>query len=257
MESGSDVRRMGRWCWTKYRGKDETIVIIVMVYRVGRGKSNPTATMTAYAQQRRIINEVNEDRTPQDVMIEDLCTEVTKWQQQGEKIILMGDWNRKIDSTKKWVKQLEAVGMREASKHKYLGELSATYNRGREPIDGLFLSENIQDFQMGYLAFGEVPMGADHRCGWIDIKYSKIFGKHLPPLISPKARRLKTQDPRVTKQYLKLLSEYCSGHQMGRRINELEQKTKTTWSHTEEETYEQIDKDLTESMLKDEKAVEN
>ena len=86
MKSGSNSHRMGRWCWTKYRVKDEMVVRIVMVYRVGKSNPNPTATLTAYSQQRWILNDENEDRSPQEVMIEDLCIEVKKWKKMENKL---------------------------------------------------------------------------------------------------------------------------------------------------------------------------
>ena len=53
-------------------------------------------------------------------------------EKDGEQIIIMGDWNGKINNNSKWVKKLNEVGIREATQNKYLGELPATYNRGRE-----------------------------------------------------------------------------------------------------------------------------
>ena len=56
-----------------------------------------------------------------------------------------------------------AIGLTEAilDRHKNKASTQPTYQRGSEPIDGIFVSANIEVEASGYLPFGDAP--SDHR----------------------------------------------------------------------------------------------
>lgn len=154
---------MGRWCWTHLRGNDERTVRITTAYRAARYTNNPSSTMAVYAQKRCILNSLDDDRSPRDAMIEDLCSDIKEYKAQGDIIIVIADWNSPVDDDEKWTRKLRDLGMKEASQSRNMGKLPPTYNIGKKPIDGVFICSQIKDFTMGYLEFGNGPVTADHR----------------------------------------------------------------------------------------------
>jgi hypothetical protein len=90
MEKGSDIRGLGRWCWTKYRGKNGTTLRIVSAYRCVRNKSG---NQSAWSQQEEQLISEGIDKDPREQFIIDLVGEITKWIEAGDLIILGLDLN--------------------------------------------------------------------------------------------------------------------------------------------------------------------
>ena len=64
----------------------------------------------------------------------------------------------------------EALDLKEAilDKHWVVHGTQPTYQRGSDPIDGIFVSANIKAQAAGYLPFGEGP--SDHRGIWVKVQ---------------------------------------------------------------------------------------
>ena len=78
-----------------------------------------------------------------------------------------------------------------------------TYSRGRAPIDSIMCKQGVDVKKVGCLSFGE-EVGY-HRPIFFDIKKASSLGVNLPAPKSMTARRLKINDPIITKNVLKLL----------------------------------------------------
>ena len=79
IEIGKDQRGLGRWVWTRFRGKQEKMVRIISAYQCGKG-SGPH---TVFSQQRRYFDLIDDARHPRDIFIEELCAEIKhgwKWE---------------------------------------------------------------------------------------------------------------------------------------------------------------------------------
>ena len=72
--SGIDPSKMGRWCWTRYRGKDEKYLRVVSFYRPV--PSAPTGVKTVSAVQRRCLQDEDDIRNPRQAFLEDFRAEV-------------------------------------------------------------------------------------------------------------------------------------------------------------------------------------
>ena len=59
----------------------------------------------------------------------------------------------------------------------------ATYIEGSLPIDGIFATAAVNIVQGGYTSFADGVQGqrTDHRCLWVDIALTEVFG-HITPL---------------------------------------------------------------------------
>ena len=158
---------------------------------------------STYTQQERYLIKHDDDICPRDAIIRDLCGHLKEWCNQGDYIILMGDFNGNTEGQLRWNRELTDSGVYPANSKLGRGRAPATYQIGSLPIDGMFISDNITHFQLGYLPFGYGPSGSDHRCIWMDITFCQAFGNKLPPLIKPQARRLKVLDPKIRNKYTK------------------------------------------------------
>ena len=183
MDKGEDKSLLGRWAWTRFEGKDKRRLRVITLYRpcINGG------SRSAYAQQLRWLMKENKSRTPRAALLEDLKAEVDGWRDNGESIIIMGDFNEDVRS-----KHLDdwrlSMNLREVLLDG-LGdnEAPSTHERGKNPIDSIMCSANVQIVNADYLPFGE---GAgDHRPLIIDIDEASVFGTAGTPSSKMRARK--------------------------------------------------------------------
>ena len=67
------------------------------------------------------------------------------------------------------------VGLKEAILDRHMEEhgIQPTYQRGSDPIDGNFISANIDIELAGYPPFGDAP--SDHRAIWVKVKEQTVL----------------------------------------------------------------------------------
>ena len=102
-------------------------------------------------------------------MILDLIDDIKVWQEQGDQIMLLTDANEHVGN-EEFISAFREIGLTEAilDKHRDTNGVQLTHQRGKDPIDGIFLSANIEVQAAGYLSFGEAP--SDHRGLWVQLK---------------------------------------------------------------------------------------
>ena len=107
-------------------------------------------------------------------MLEELCTEIVIWESEKDRIILLIDVNEDVGNPY-MTAQLGNIGLKEATldRHNQSWDRQATYHRGQDPIDGIFVSANLQFQDSGYLPFSETP--SDHRGIWVKVKEEDVF----------------------------------------------------------------------------------
>ena len=143
--------------------------------------------------------------------------EIKIWLEEGDQIILAGDWNENVLAVQK--KHLEQLGIREVLLEKY-GSAPATYDRGSNPIDGIFMPTTLNIKQGGYLSFGEGII-SDHCALWVDITYRNAFGHNMPLIMQSTARRLNCKDPKVMQRFLSNYEIYVSLHKLNSKAQEI------------------------------------
>ena len=131
-DQGRD-KTLGRWAWTRYRGKAGVSVKVYSAYRPV--KSTQTIS-TVYQQQiYHYQNEGKVDICPRKQMIDDLCQEVTQAITAGDQVVVALDANEDLRSG--YAQQHPShAGLMEINFHHHGQEAPETYNHGRVPIDG-------------------------------------------------------------------------------------------------------------------------
>ena len=178
---GQDTTGLGRWAWTRIRGRDGTGIVLISTYRPNR---SITGASTVWSQHRTYLSNQGDDADPQKAFMRDLCTAISQWRTSGDHVVLGMDANDDLRNGLGPVrKALDKVGMREAllTRH-YDKSPQATYNRNtnNKPIDGIFVSPSIQVSGGGYYGWDEA-IPSTHRALWLDIPRSSLgVDPHLP-----------------------------------------------------------------------------
>jgi hypothetical protein len=121
---------MGRWCWGLLRGIAGTRFRIVNIYRpvVSCG-----ATST-YQQQLKMLQEKDCDMCPREMLLFDLHKDMTQWYNEGNTIIIMGDFNENVRDSNLQNYFLE-FDMKEIILDRHGHTAPNTYLEGIDPID--------------------------------------------------------------------------------------------------------------------------
>ncbi len=237
IESGKDTSGLGRWTWTRYRGRNQVSLRVISAYRPVPNKKGPTSV---YNQQRRALYNKDDDRCPRMAFTEDLVEELISWMTNtNDQIVLLLDMNDDIRSSSVTT-ALQSAGLEELILHSHGPNPPPTYNRGSHPIDAIFVSPTLLAARAGYLAFGDgIP--ADHRCLWLDIPFSVAFGHNLPPIVTAPARRLQCRDPRIVQAYLDRYCQFILQHRLAERAFALQQQCSYPLSSEQAAEWESID----------------
>jgi hypothetical protein len=191
--TGKDPSSLGRWAWTRYRGRHDVTLRVICAYRAC--KPHQAGPNTAYSQQLRCFDLKGDDRCPRQAILEDLGEFLTQCRNSGDQIILMMDCNEDVKS-RTFSQWLANHNLRNSILDLHPSNTNIpTFHKGSHSIDGIFISSTINISKGGYLAFGLFP--SDHRCLWIDTTYDNAFGYNMPRTVKPTARRLKSDDPRI------------------------------------------------------------
>jgi len=89
IEKGMDVSNLGRWTWTRYKGRGNQTLNIMVAYR----PNPPQGPYTVYAQHNAYFHSIQRDICPREAFLKDLTKEVTKIKEKGDHLILLLDGN--------------------------------------------------------------------------------------------------------------------------------------------------------------------
>jgi len=162
---GDDSVGLGRWCWAWLRGKHNQFLRVVSVYRLCIS-SGPLST---YQQQIRFWGSKHFDGCPRQKLLDDLQTEILKWQEDGDYIVLLADMNEDVisDNLMIFFKGLQLV---EAISSLHGHSPIPTHQKGSKAIDGSYVSPALLEQAKG----GILPLGSvtcsDHRSVWLDLQ---------------------------------------------------------------------------------------
>ena len=236
-EDGADKSGLGRWSWIKLKGKNTCVTRVVTVYSPSGSGTGPS---TVYSQH---LAHLQSD--PIASFWKDLGQEITEWQENGEQLVLMGDWNEDVQGNmiRQW---MGVFGLEEAITGTHPGRAPATYQRGHSPIDGIFVSPGLMPSKAGYLPFGMAP--GDHRGIWVDIDRRDIFGYEMSDVPIARARRLKLNDPRVVQRYISVLHRFLVQRNAYSRVQELRKRATFPLTPSQQAEYEDLDRTREEGM---------
>ena len=157
-----DQSKLGRWTWTRYRGKDNLITRIITVYLPN--KPTEWGDRKVYFQQQKalIIDSITE--YPLKIFWEDLWEMVDTCQKDGEQIILMGDWNQDVRE-EKFLEPFKIRNLKPSITERHGNSGPGIYQRGTATIDEIFTSFTIEVKTAGYLEHEHIR--SDHRITWV------------------------------------------------------------------------------------------
>ena len=91
-DSGADLSGLGRWSWTRYRGRGNVTLRVISAYRPCQSRG----PLTVYAQHQNYFDSKDIEGCPRELFTAHLLAEVETWITQGDQIILMMDANEDI-----------------------------------------------------------------------------------------------------------------------------------------------------------------
>mgnify|MGYP003529804912 CR=1 FL=1 len=230
--TGQDPSGLGRWAWTRYRGRQGIHLRVVTAYRP---VLNTSGALSVWNQQKAHFEAKDDDRCPRAIFTEDMPKEIRNWKEEGDQIVIGIDANEDVH-TGKLAKAFRDKGLIELCTESNGQNGLTTYNRGQRPIDGIFVTSTLMASRCGYL-----PFEFDHCALWIDIPMSAALGHKVAEIKRPADRRLKNNDPRVRNRYLKLYSESLKDLQLFERLDRLTWRVSNPPSPADVKEYNNID----------------
>lgn len=234
---GQDPRRLGRWTWSMIEGKNNLRTRILSAYVPCKPSSYGTDKV--YYQHERALLEDGILTDPIDQFWIDFWEEVDAWLADGDQVILMGDWNTEIRDPK-IRQQFESRDLLPAALTRHGDNGTGTCQGGKRIIDGIWSSSSIPIYRSGHAELGLLP--ADHSLVHADIPVSAIIGEKMAPPSKHQGRRLKCNDPRIVKRYLKVLDAYCSKHNVYGRTYQLMVTHSNPLTEEDKKEFEKLDK---------------
>ena len=234
-----DESGLGRWSSIAFRGLKKSVTRVVTVYCAC---PNNTGPHTVYSQQLKVL-----DCDPIEKFYCDLGENIKRWQQQGEQLIIMGDWNTETQS-KKFMEWYIKLGLIDPILEKHKEGSPGTYNKGNRRLDCILISATLKTGRCGWLPFDSMP--GDHRVGYLDIKVKDFIGHRPGNIPSHAARRLKLDDPRVVRKYQEILDESLQAAGAFAAVKRLQTYVTSigTFDDKAEALFESIDKKREEAM---------
>jgi hypothetical protein len=200
ISKGADPNRMGRWCWTRYRGRNNHTLRIFSCYC----PSPPSGPLSVYSQQCSAMLTQGNERCPRIAFIEDLEKDLKQAQSDDDLLVVMMDGNTNMRDSP-LAKMLAAYNLKEAilSKHGINCPATCKRNNSCTPIHSIWTSNEMGIKASRYLAYDTFMEGFDHRCLWLDITFKTAFGHNMYAMQRPQTRRLHCRDPRIVLNYVK------------------------------------------------------
>ena len=135
-----DQRRMGRWASQLFKGKDSIKTRIVTMY-VPKEPDKHTF-QRIYSQQQSALVKLGIAGSVQYNFWRDFWTQVDKWLEEGDQLVIAGDFNEDIRNPA-FQNEFRKRQLIPAILNKHGPELPATHNSGKDPIDEIFVSSTI------------------------------------------------------------------------------------------------------------------
>jgi hypothetical protein len=215
---------MGRWTFQTYSGKRNHNVTIITAYQVCDKPITQRGRYTAAAQQESLLRQRGETKpNPQKHFRSDLTTFLRHQRQDGDKLILLGDFNEalgdKSDGISKICGELDMVDIRHTLHN---SRTVATYARGRKRLDCALVTPRTAHTitSGGYEPFNHC-FASDHRAFFLDFDEAALFGSESPPLPPMHKRDLHAKNPKEVTKYLEAKYEMMEQRNIFARVRQL------------------------------------
>ena len=203
--SGKDQSGMGRWSHFMLEGKHHHKVRFISAYNPCKTQDS-TKTQTVYNQQKSHLQSQGNNNCPRLQFLLDLVQQIKKWQENGELIVVLMDFNENLLRDGPLQMALKQLGLVDPIRkmHRNVTRPPPTSKTGSVPIDSIFVSKKLSNIARGgWLKLGE-GIG-DHRVLFCDVPFNDILGENPFQIHRPEMRRLKCEDPRIVQKFNSLL----------------------------------------------------
>jgi len=200
-KKGTDPTGLGRWSWIEFMGKDQYKTRIYTAYRPGNKPSSQSKLTTVYDQHKRYMRDRNIKLSPKELFDEHLTTELEQIIESGVNLVLAIDANDNIISGS-FTRKMQSIGLQNVFDNPEFPPVPPTHYNGSSPISTLYSTKSLQIIQTGILQKYTGVKG-DHKNMFVDISTSSFLGESMYKVVRPELRRLKLDDPRIVKRFLK------------------------------------------------------
>ena len=218
-DSRGDFRKLGRWNSWVIGPNPEHRTRMVVSYQVSKSTSK-TAQNTIFLQHRRYCQHNGITLSPRELFQQDFMKCVNSWLANGERLIIFMDFNEHV-LRGKLPRLLQQAGLSEVSHTRWGGTEPNTFARGSQPIDGIYISQELEIMSIVILPFDE-SIG-DHRTMIIDISTRSAVGQQQYKIVRPEARRLVTRNKKATNKYLTYVKQQFKRQNLSNKLATLEQ----------------------------------
>lgn len=272
IEKGDDYAGLGRWSYIGLQGNQQTKILHITWYLVCKQNVETAGAKTAFKQQDTLLREKYPDLNlnPRRQSVLDMQSFIVEKQQEGYFIILSTDSNENLSASKSSYCPVECNSERVYSKNhdgsvltlaKTCGLIDilrqqhthdsypATYIRGRNRIDGIFISHQIVHavLRSGLTPFHTFFQG-DHKAAFVDFSAELLFRSNTYELVRRKGRGLQLKDPRIVDIYIQTLFDQLAYHKIMEKLDRLFTIKVGDWTDEDTITYVKLDKLITEAM---------
>ena len=218
-----DQDKWGRWVSQTFQGMAGRTITMVSAYQVVTDTVKGGTTTATTQQYSLLVNEQDSLLAPRAAFRRDLKNFLTQRRNQGEELILVGDFNEDMEEDASGVlsivHQLNMVDMMGA---RHQQDLPATYSRGRKCLDYGFATPTVCAalVSCGFEGFGH-RFPSDHRGYFFDFDIHRLFGTHIQPLSKVEPRLLHSTNARQATVYLRKLHAVltsCNAYARGDRL---------------------------------------
>lgn len=218
-DSRGDFRKLGRWNSWIIGPNPEHRTRMVVSYQVAKSTSKK-AQNTIFLQHRKYCQHNGISLSPRELFQQDFMECVNSWLANGERLIIFMDFNEHV-LRGRLPKLLQQAGLSEVSHTRWGGTEPKTFARGSKPIDGIYISPELEVMSIMILPFDE-SIG-DHRTMIIDISTRSAVGQQQYKIVRPEARRLVTKNKKATDKYLTFVKQQFKRQNLSSKLATLEQ----------------------------------
>jgi len=215
---GVDPSGLGRWSWIEFHGKDQYKTRVYTAYRPGSKPSTKSRLTTVYDQHARYIRTNGMTKQPRELFDDHIIIELEKSINSGINTILAIDTNENVTSGP-FTRKIMSIGMFNVFNNSNFLPIPPTHYNGSKPISAIYSTRSLQIIQTGILQKYTCIQG-DHKDMFTDISISSFLGESMYKITRPELRRLKLNDPRIVKRFLK----YAELHMKHNNIHHLSQQ---------------------------------
>jgi len=99
LKPGDDPLSLGHWCWVALRILHSHHVWIILMY----WPCKAVWALSTYQQHLWTLGKLKQDLCPKQAILDDLAKEITAWQEAGNMVIIVTDFNEDIRADNLWL----------------------------------------------------------------------------------------------------------------------------------------------------------